>query len=728
MKLSSLDLPTDMIRYYNNAGIWDLYPPQAEVIDKGLLNGKNFLISISTASGKTLLAELAMLTNLQKTVGKILYIVPLVALATEKYEQFKNLEQFDIHVGMSTSELDSTSEDLGKNDIIVLTSEKADSLMRNGAEWIKKISCVVVDEIHLLDDPLRGPTLDVTITKLRLLNHKAQIIGLSATIGNAQEVADWLDAELVVSDWRPTELRQAVHLDGCIHYENESVRVQRCTKDPAVNLVLDSIGQKGQCLVFNSSRRNSSSFARNASNHVKKYLTGSEKKQLERLADVVYDSGDSEETKKLASCIARGAAFHHAGLNSVQRRIVENGFKNGLIKIISCTPTLSAGINLPARRVIVRQYTRYDSNEGSKPIPVMEYKQMAGRAGRPHLDPHGEAITMVKTHTEVGDVLKRYVLADAENIFSKLGVESVLLTHVLSCIASRYVWSKSGAVDFFTGTFAAVHMDRSYFEDLISRSVDFLIDNDMVTEDSKGYLKATDLGILVSRLYIDPLSAVDIINGLSEHDGDIHNIALLRIAAHTPNVRTLYLSSRDDFEPFYQENRDLFQVDFDSLTEVGRDEFLSELKSAYVAYNWILGMSMSDITRKYGIYEGDVHGLVTNMEWVVHAMTRITRLLDLPGHKELRLLETRLKYGVPEELLHLVDIPHVGRARAWKLFNAGYQTAWEVRNIEQNVLEDLVGKKIAYKILFGLGVIHEDIAYSPLREQSSILAFGVDAS
>ncbi|NPE27623.1 DEAD/DEAH box helicase [Methanococcoides sp. SA1] len=727
MKLSSLPLPVDMIRHYNDQGIWDLYPPQAEVIDKGLLDGKNFLVSISTASGKTLMAELAMLKNLQRSANRVLYIVPLVALATEKYEQFKRLEKFDIRVGLSTSELDSTSEELGQNDIIVLTSEKADSLMRNGAKWIKKISCVVIDEIHLLNDRQRGPTLDVTITKLVKLNPEAQIIGLSATIGNAEEVAKWLNSELVVSDWRPTQLRQAVYVDGQIHYDDETVRVPRLTKDPGINLTIDTIEQGGQCLVFNSSRRNCSAFARNVSNYIKLHLTGSEKHNLAMLSEAVFDVGDSEESKKLAGCIARGAAFHHAGLNAIQRRIVENGFKDGLIKTISCTPTLSAGINLPARRVIVRQYTRYDSNEGSVPIPAMEYKQMAGRAGRPHLDPYGEAIIMSGTNNDTTDLISRYILSDAESIFSKLGVESTLLTHVLSCISSRYVWSKSGAVDFFQGTFAAVHMDRSYFEDLVNRSVDFLLENQFIIQTSSDSLAATALGKLVSRLYVDPVSAVDAINGLSDCDDGVHDIALMQIAAHTPNVRTLYLSSHDDFEPFYRDNRDLFQVDFDNFTDTTKEDFLSELKSAFVANDWINGLAMGTITRKFGIYEGDVHNLVTGMEWVVHAMSRIAKLLDLPGVTKLDILETRLKHGIPEELVHLVVIKHVGRARARKLFNAGYLTPLDVKKIDRDYLETLVGEKIAYKILLGLGVIKEEVIHEPLREQSSILAFGVGA-
>jgi len=176
-------LPQDVIRQYQERGIKELYPPQAEAVERGLLDGSNMLLSIPTAAGKTLLAELAMLKAAFQG-KKSLYIVPLRALATEKYETFRRFKDLGISVGISTGDFDRKDERLGKNQIIIATSEKADSLMRNGAAWIGDISVLVVDEIHLLNDPNRGPTLEMTITKLRKLNPGMQIIGLSATVAN----------------------------------------------------------------------------------------------------------------------------------------------------------------------------------------------------------------------------------------------------------------------------------------------------------------------------------------------------------------------------------------------------------------------------------------------------------------------------------------------------------------------------------------------------------------
>ena len=176
-------------------------------MERGLLEGKNMLLALATASGKTFLAELAMLKAALQS-KRSLYIVPLRALAAEKFDSFQRFKDLGVSVGISTGDFDKKDERLGRNQIIIATSEKADSLMRNGASWVRDLAVLVVDEIHLLNDVGRGPTLEMTITKLRRSNPGLQIIGLSATVANSRDLADWLDAELVSSDWRPIALKE----------------------------------------------------------------------------------------------------------------------------------------------------------------------------------------------------------------------------------------------------------------------------------------------------------------------------------------------------------------------------------------------------------------------------------------------------------------------------------------------------------------------------------------
>jgi helicase len=214
MLIQDLAIPASLKQRYIQAGISELYPPQAECIDKGILAGKNMIVAIPTASGKTLIAEMAM-HNTIKTGGKCLYIVPLKALANEKFEEFGNKE---VKVGIATGDLDRRDDLLGRNDIIVATSEKVDSLLRNNARWIADINLLVIDEIHLIDSQNRGPTLEMVIAKMRFRNPSMQVIGLSATIGNPDRLASWLDSELVTSTWRPVDLRQGVFFKDCIHF------------------------------------------------------------------------------------------------------------------------------------------------------------------------------------------------------------------------------------------------------------------------------------------------------------------------------------------------------------------------------------------------------------------------------------------------------------------------------------------------------------------------------
>jgi helicase len=185
MLIQDLVIPTGLKQKYSKAGISELYPPQVECIDRGILAGKNMLVAVPTASGKTLIAEMAM-HNTIEAGGKCLYIVPLKALASEKFEEFRNK---DVRVGIATGDLDRRDDLLGRNDIIVATSEKVDSLLRNNARWITDISLLVIDEIHLIDSQSRGPTLEMVITKMRFRNPSMQVIGLSATIGNPDKLA-----------------------------------------------------------------------------------------------------------------------------------------------------------------------------------------------------------------------------------------------------------------------------------------------------------------------------------------------------------------------------------------------------------------------------------------------------------------------------------------------------------------------------------------------------------
>ncbi|KGK97890.1 extensin [Methanococcoides methylutens] len=746
MLIRELDIPDDIIRFYEDSGIKELYPPQAEAVDNGLLERKNLLAAIPTASGKTLLAELAMLKAIRNG-GKALYIVPLRALASEKFDRFRELAPFGIKVGISTGDFESRDEWLGVNDIIVATSEKTDSLLRNGTSWMEEITTIVVDEVHLLDSKNRGPTLEVTITKLMRLNPDCQIIALSATVGNAREMADWLDAALVLSEWRPTDLHEGVFFGEAINFLGKQKKIERRDKDNATNLVLDTIIEGGQCLVFESSRRNCTGFAKSSSNKVVKLLDSDVRGKLAQMADEVESTGETDTAKVLANCIRKGVAFHHAGLNSSHRKIVEDGFRQNLIKVISSTPTLAAGLNLPARRVVIRNYRRFDSNFGMKPIPVLEYKQMAGRAGRPHLDPYGESVLLAKEYAEFEQLLENYVEADAEDIWSKLGTENALRTHVLSTIVNGFASDRAELMEFMGATFFAFQQDTWSLEDVIDDCIDFLADNDMIvkneTPDSIS-LSSTQLGKLISMLYIDPMSGAKIVDGLKKAV-NVTDLTLLHLICSTPDMRQLYLrnadytivteyimSHNDEFynihsifhkladafhkvsdsppkihDDFHNLLDELDDADYEWLmaeVKANHEWFMSEVKTAMLLEEWITEVPADDITQHFNVGEGDIHALADTAEWLMHATTKLAELIGVKYLGYARGLEKRIHYGASPELMELVGIRGVGRVRARKLHKAGFVSLAELKKADYSILSKLVGPNVAANILSNIGV------------------------
>lgn len=217
----SVKLPMPIVEILKK-DIVSLRPCQEKAVHAGLLEGKNLLVCTPTASGKTLIAEMACLTAILSRKGKAVYIVPLKALANEKFKDFTRRWGSLCSVCLSIGDVDDHGPILESKDFIICTAEKLDAVMRHRAQWVSSVACVVIDEIHLLNDPGRGPTLEILITMLRTVakqNQHVQFIGLSATIGNPQELADWLDAELIVDDWRPSPLFKGVYYDGRIEFE-----------------------------------------------------------------------------------------------------------------------------------------------------------------------------------------------------------------------------------------------------------------------------------------------------------------------------------------------------------------------------------------------------------------------------------------------------------------------------------------------------------------------------
>jgi helicase len=684
-------LPAGFVDQLRADGVERLYPPQAAAVEAGVTEGESVVASVPTASGKTLIAQLAMVASVDRG-GTALYIVPLRALASEKAAEFARLEELGISVAETTGDYERSGDWLREKDVIVATSEKVDSLVRNGAPWIDDLSCVVADEVHLVDDAGRGPTLEVTLAKLRERNPDLQTVALSATVDNADEVADWLDAELVDSTWRPIELRKGVHYGSAVHYD-DGTTAELPVGDgdgQTAAIVGDTLEEGGSTLVFVNSRRNAEAAARRLAGVVDPELDDGERRRLAELAEQVRSVSDTETSADLADAVERGGAFHHAGLASEHRSLVEEAFRERLIRVVAATPTLAAGVNTPARRVVVRDWRRYDGSVGGmKPLDVLEVHQMMGRAGRPGLDPYGEALLLAGGHDELDELFERYVHADPEPVRSKLAAEPALRTHVLATVATGFARSRTELLDFLDGTlYATQTTERGRIERVTDEVVEYLLANDFLDRDGDA-LSATSIGHTVSRLYLDPMSAAEVIDGLRALSEPPTALGLYHLVARTPDMYELYLKSGDHStytEVAYEREPELPGQTPSEFEEGRFEDWLAALKTARLLEDWADELDEDQITERYGVGPGDVRGRVETAEWLLSATERLVEDLDLPYGAAVRRARERVKHGVREELLELVGVREVGRVRARKLYAAGVEDRADLRAAEKGVV------------------------------------------
>ncbi len=709
------------------SGIVDLYPPQAEAVTKGILKGKSLLMAVPTAAGKTLIAELCMVKSILANDGRCLYIAPLKALASEKYNDFKNkFAPLGIEVGLAIGDKDSSprgeaagpTQHLSRYKILVATAEKVDSLLRSRAQWlINSLSVAVLDEIHFINDGSRGPTLEILAARLRQLNPNIQILGLSATVSNAAEIAQWLKAELVSSSWRPIPLKEGVYYSDRIQFHRYGTKIiNEEPPDDLSKLTLDTLRGKGQVLIFVNSRRSTQAVAHQIAGDVAKTVTSEERGQLVQLSKRL--AGNASDTtkicRKLADAVLAGVAFHHAGLKPNQRELVEQNFKSNLIKVIACTPTLAAGVNLPARRAIVRDVKRYENGIGQAYIPVSEYKQCAGRAGRPQYDDYGEAVLIAKSYSEANTLLEKYVQASPEPVISKLGDEQTLRIHILASIAGGYVHDVKGMLDFIQHTFLYHQRQNANLLSLISEIFEFLHKEQFIEKSSSTALTtggyrffATTLGSLTSRLYIDPVTAITLRDGLNAaaKKGTFSSVSGLHLITCCPDGPALSTGKKDteDLESFAVRFREEFiftpenRADLDDYYR-----YASTLKTTGMLLQWIEEEKEELLCDKFGIGPGDIYRHMESTQWLLYAAGRIS---DLLHHKsltfQLQNLRNRVRYGIKEELLELVQLKGVGRVRARVLHEKGYKRLSDFNRATLDQLSQVkqIGKTLAQDIL-----------------------------
>ncbi|HVO85924.1 MAG TPA: helicase-related protein, partial [Candidatus Eisenbacteria bacterium] len=521
-------------------------------------------------------------------------------------------------------------------------------------------------------------------------------------------------------------LKEGVLLHEEIQYKDGDARkIEKKTRDPTINLALNTVKTGGQALIFSSTRKNAVTMAKKVADEIITVLSKPARRALEHEAERILSTGERTRLgESLAELVRCGTAFHHAGLAGGHRRIIEDSFRAGKIKILTATPTLAFGVNLPARTVVLQDYRRYEAGYGYYPISVLEYKQMAGRAGRPKYDKTGEAILIAKTSDEADYLVQSYVLAKPERIWSRLAVERIMRAHVLATIASDFAHTENGIYEFFGRTFYACQYDIDAIKSLVAKILKYLYDEEMIEVFGED-INATKFGKRVSELYIDPVSAVIIRDGLRSNREYMTEVSLLHMIAHTPDMGPVlrpYTNEFDQIALYMEEHRQefLFVPPAEWEDNVGYEEFLGEVKTAMTLNAWIEEMSEDWLMDRFRVQPGDLYRTLESAKWLLHATHELAILF---GNKQILPLtfevEQRVEKGVKKEILPLVKLEGVGRVRGRILFNSGYKTIEEIKNAKIEELSNLplIGPKLAKKIKEQVGGFIKKDTWERLEKQ-----------
>ncbi|MBU1930019.1 DEAD/DEAH box helicase [Candidatus Micrarchaeota archaeon] len=709
-------------------GFSDFNPVQQKALQANLFN-QNLVIASPTASGKTLIAELCALDSIIEKHQKVVYTCPLRALASEHYSDFKKkYAGLKVRMALSTGELDSSSKYLSNYDFVFCTNEKLNSLIRHKADWLKEVGLLVVDEVHLLGSD-RGPTLEIVIAMMQLVNPKIRLLALSATIPNAKQISDWLQAKLVKSDYRPVKLEEGVFFDNELVFPKRVQTIPSKERDPLSQLADNTLNQEDQqCLVFANSRRNSQSMAKKMGRLTALKLTPKKQAVLERVSQRILTTLEqpTSQCMELAELVKKGIAFHHAGLLQKQRQLVEDAFKKDYLKIICATPTLALGVNIPAFRVIVPSLYRY-TKFGNQRISVSEYKQWIGRAGRPAFHVRGEGILLAHSELEADELLEFFVKGELEDIESQLSQEPVLRTHLLAAIATNFIFDLQSLEEFFSKTFFAFqYKNTSALFKQLSTILTELQELGFVKGNEKRF-EATPLGKRVAELYLDPLAAHELVQSLKQNRL-FSPLTYLFLFVQTKELFPLVslpkkkesavledlVASKDEL-PINLE-RDLY-----ADPELGKKFF-----TARMLEEWINERPDPLLTEDFNTAPGLLHSKLWVCDWLGYAAFELCQLLGLEKHlPKLGKLRKRLKHGVKEELLSLVEVRGIGRVRARKLWHNNVRSVSELKKMDIKDLSRLLGETIAFKIKQNLGQKTEKTISKTktAKEQSSLKVF-----
>ena len=665
--------------------IKEFNPAQKAVIESGYLEDKsNYIICIPTASGKTVLGVLPALKTILDG-GKAVYAAPLLSIQNEKVKEFKAFEDHGISVGKHPS----------SSDLSVMVFESFDALTRFSWNTLRDVDTLIIDEFHMIGEYSRGPTLESAITRAKIINPSMRIIALSATLKNIEEIEGWLEGTCVEHDYRPVPLHKEVLDAEMFNTKNKN--------DVIVKVLEKSIADSSQALSFVSTRRFTESLATYVAKKIDKKINIRQRERFKEVSEKILEvpkkkgSLPTSTCIKLAESLEHGIAFHHAGLFNEQKEIIEDEFRNGNILMITATPSLMYGVNLPSKTVVIRDHTRWTS-KGPQPIPVFDYEQMSGRAGRPQYDDVGYSYMIAKTMDEAQNLQEYYVEGEIEQTNSKLvDNRDAILKQIIAQIASSLSKNLDDLTEFFGKTLYGYQMSNnpsmaSFAEDSIryelENSLEFLLQNRIIRATPEG-LKTTDFGDLIAKSNYSVETAVKI----KEYISDISEITsseFIYALCETPDMPLISFKGRKSKDPVREKLSDegLFAVD------IGIEE-----ATAVSLMEWIDERNEYEIENRYNVYSASTRRSAYEASRLVKFAKDTSEILgNYSNLKDFDILSARLYYGIKEDIIPLVvGVKRLGRKRARNLVNVfGY----DLSGVSENELQKLdgIGPKLAEKI------------------------------
>lgn len=665
--------------------IKEFNPAQKAVIESGYLEDKsNYIISIPTASGKTVLGILPALKTILNG-GKAIYAAPLLSIQNEKVKEFKAFEEHGIKVGKHPS----------NSDLSVMVFESFDALTRFSWNVLREVDTLIIDEFHMIGEYSRGPTLESAITRAKIINPSLRIIALSATLKNIDEIEQWLDGKTVEHDYRPVPLNKEVLDAEMFNTKNKN--------DVIVKIVEKAIEDNSQALSFVSTRRFTESLATYVAKKIDKKTTKEQKHKFKQVANKLLEvpkkKGSLPTTTclKLAEAAEKGVVFHHAGLFNEQKEIIEDEFRKGNILMITATPSLMYGVNLPSKYVVIRDHTRWTSN-GPASIPVFDYEQMSGRAGRPQYDDVGYSYLVAKTMDEAFDLEARYVNGEIELTNSKLiDNKDAIYKQIIAQIASSLSKNLDDLNDFFGKTLYGFQMKNNpsmsmFAQDSLNweleSALEFLLQNGIIRATPEG-LKTTDFGNLIAKSNYAVETAVKIKEYVSTME-KLNPAEMIYALAETPDLPLISFKGRKSKDPVRDKLSEcgLFAVD------IGNPE-----ATAVSLIEWINERNEYEIENAYNVYSASTRRSAYEASRLVKfAKNTLEVLGNYSNLKDMDYLSARLYYGVKEDIIPLVvGVKRLGRKRARLLMKTFGDNLSEASEKDLQKVEG-IGPKLAGKV------------------------------